>query len=75
MSSKNLSRRLERLEARLIPAGDPMAIQVRYVSPDRSVVDGPRIVVVTARGSRPLTAAEAALGIANEMVRHRSPWQ
>ena len=42
MISRNLSRRLDRLETHLRPADELLTIQVRYVSPDGSVVDGPR---------------------------------
>ena len=41
MITRNLSRWLERLETRLMPAGEPLIIQVQFVSPDGSRVDGP----------------------------------
>jgi hypothetical protein len=37
--TKSLSRRLERLEARAIPAGEPMVIRVQFVSADKVVID------------------------------------
>ena len=37
MISRRLAQRLKRLEARSIPAGDPMVIEVRFVSPDKVV--------------------------------------
>jgi hypothetical protein len=43
---------LERLETRMMPAGEPLVIQVQYVSPDGSVEDGPRISVPGAGGRR-----------------------
>ena len=45
MITRNLARRLERLETRLVPAGEPLVIQVHFVSPDGSRVDGPRFTV------------------------------
>ena len=52
MGSRTLSKRLERLETRMMPAGEPVVIQVQYVSPDGSVRDGPRISVSGAGGRR-----------------------
>jgi hypothetical protein len=37
MISRNLSLRLKRLEARATPAGDPMVIEIQFVSPRRSM--------------------------------------
>jgi hypothetical protein len=37
--------RLERLESRFIPAGEPIVLQVVYISPDGSSREGPRIEV------------------------------
>jgi len=34
MTTRNLARRLERLETRFVPAGEPVVIQVYFVSPD-----------------------------------------
>ena len=45
MISRNLTRRLEELEARIAPAAEPLIVQITYVSPDGSEEDGPRIVV------------------------------
>jgi len=52
MSSRTLSKQLERLETRTMPAGEPLVIKVQYVSPDGSVEDGPRICVPGAGGRR-----------------------
>ena len=45
MISRNLARRLEMLESRYVPDGEPLVIQVRFVSPDGSGVDGPRLTI------------------------------
>jgi len=50
MISRNLARRLERLETRLVPAGEPLVVQIHYVSPDGSRVDGPRFTIPRAEG-------------------------
>ena len=55
MITRNMARRLERLEARLVPAGEPLVIQVHFVSPDGSRVAGPRFTV-------PRAAARPRLG-------------
>jgi hypothetical protein len=34
MTSRTLSKRLERLETRIIPAGESLVGQIQYVSPD-----------------------------------------
>ena len=47
MISRNLTRRLEELEARIAPAAEPVIIQITYVTPDGSEEDGPRIEVPT----------------------------
>ena len=52
MIGRTLSKRLERLETRIIPAGEPLVVQIQYVSPDGSVEDGPRISVPGAGGRR-----------------------
>jgi hypothetical protein len=44
MIGRNFSKRLERLETRTMPAGEPLVIQVQFVSADGSVKDGPRFV-------------------------------
>ena len=41
MTCRTLSKRLQRLETRMMPAGEPLVIQVQYVSPDGSVEDAP----------------------------------
>jgi len=45
MIRRNLTRRLEELEARIAPAAEAVIIQITYVTPDGSEEDGPRIVV------------------------------
>jgi hypothetical protein len=52
MISRNLTRRLERLETRLMPAGEPLIIQVKFVSSDGSVRDGPRFTIPAAGGQK-----------------------
>jgi hypothetical protein len=47
MISRNLSRRLKRLEARAMPDGEPMVIEVQFVSPDK-VVTGSLLIEVAA---------------------------
>ena len=42
MSRRNLTRRLEELEARLAPPAEPLVAQIVYVSSDGSEEDGPR---------------------------------
>jgi hypothetical protein len=41
MISRNLSRRLERLEERVIPTGVPSVLEVIFVSPDGTKTPGP----------------------------------
>ena len=45
MLSRNLCRRLARLETRLVPAAEPVIVQITYVSPDGSEEDGPRFTI------------------------------
>ena len=45
MIGRKLSKRLERLETRMIPAGEPMVMQIVFVSADGSTSDGPRFVI------------------------------
>ena len=45
MISKSLTRRLKNLESRTRAAAEPRVIQIRFVSPDGQVSDGPRITV------------------------------
>ena len=40
MIGRTLSKRVQKLEARLIPTDEPMIIHIVYVSPDGSVEDG-----------------------------------
>lgn len=49
MISSKLAKRLERLEARLAPAGEPHVIQIVFVSTDGSSRDGPRFVLKPGR--------------------------
>jgi hypothetical protein len=49
MISSKLAKRLERLEARLAPAGEPHVIQIVFVSTDGSSKDGPRFVLKPGR--------------------------
>ena len=41
MINRTLSKRLERLETRLAPEGEPLLIQIQFVSSDGAVEDGP----------------------------------
>ena len=52
MIGRTLSKRLERLETRTMPAGGPLILQIQFVSPDGSVEDGPRFSVRGAGGRR-----------------------
>ncbi len=60
MISRNLSQRLKRLEARLMPAGEPMVIEVQFVSVEK-VVTGSLLIEIapvpyfTATRGRPRT--------------------
>ena len=45
MIKRNLTRRLEELEARLAPPAEPLVVQIVYVTPDgQAEPDGPPIV-------------------------------
>jgi len=48
MISRNLSRRLERLEALVIPTGPPQVIQIVFVSPNGEDEFGPTIEIQAA---------------------------
>jgi hypothetical protein len=61
MIRRNLSRRLE-LETRLMPAAEPVIVQITYVSPDGSEEDGPRFIIPGA-GGRPTGSARLAGGV------------
>ncbi len=52
MITKALARRLERLETRALPAGEPLVIQVQFVSPGGIVKDGPVFTVPAASSAR-----------------------
>jgi hypothetical protein len=67
MISRNLSRRLKRLEARAMPDGEPMVIEVQFVSPDKVVTGSPAfqnvesgpIFLIVANSRSPYTPASA----------------
>jgi hypothetical protein len=40
MIGRTLSKRVQKLEARLIPTEEPLVIHIVYVSPDGTVTDG-----------------------------------
>ncbi|MGD0522833.1 MAG: hypothetical protein ABSA48_16370 [Terracidiphilus sp.] len=61
MITRSLVRRLERLETRLIPAGEPVVINVHFVATDGSRVGGVRFTVPRA-GGRPTGSAGVAGG-------------
>jgi hypothetical protein len=52
MIGRTLSKRLERLETWMMSAGEPLVLQIQFVSPDGSVKDGPWISVPGAAGRR-----------------------
>ncbi len=52
MISRKLTTRLERLETRMIPEGDPLVLQIQFVSSDGSIEEGPRFCVQGAGGRR-----------------------
>jgi hypothetical protein len=45
MIGRKLSARLERLESRFLPSGEPIVLQVVFISPDGRAEDGPRYTV------------------------------
>jgi hypothetical protein len=49
MINRSLSKRLQELEARLIPTEEPRVMQIQYVSPDGSVRDGPLYRICNSR--------------------------
>ena len=57
MITKTLSKRLERLEELVMPAGEPQLIQVNYLDEAGQVVDSYQVVVQpsgpTIQGQRP----------------------
>ena len=58
MITRNLSQRLKRLEARTVPAvGEPMVIEVRFVSPDK-VVTGSLLIEIGPTPHAPRQTAE-----------------
>ncbi len=50
MINKTLARRLEQLEERMLPTGEPMIINIVYVNPDGSVDGEPLRVEIPACG-------------------------
>jgi len=52
MISRKFTARLERLETRMIPEGDPLVLQIQFVSSDGTVEDGPRFCLPGAGRSR-----------------------
>ena len=54
MISRNLSKRVQKLETRLAPTDEPIVIQMIYVSPDGTRRAGPRITCGALR--RPISA-------------------
>jgi hypothetical protein len=41
MINRSLFKRMQKMEARLMPTEEPRVIQIKFVSPDGSVTDGP----------------------------------
>ena len=58
---RSIDRRLRRLESRFVPDGDPLVIEVQFVSLDGSRVAGPRFTLPRA-GGRPTGSAGLAGG-------------
>ena len=52
MIRRNLTRRLEELEARIALAAEPLIVQIIYFSPDGSEEDGERFTIPGAGGLR-----------------------
>ena len=57
MISRCLAKRLKRLEVRTMPAGDPMVIEVQFVSAAR-VVTGSLLIEIAPAASRPASPAD-----------------
>jgi hypothetical protein len=53
MIGRTLAKRLDRLETRMLPSGEPMIMQIVFVAADGTEADGPRFVIPGA-GGRPL---------------------
>lgn len=60
MIGRNLARRQQHLESRVMPPDEPVIIQIQYASPDGRVVEGPRITIPVAGGRRAGRAGLAA---------------
>ena len=63
MIGRKLTLRLERLETRLAPAGEPVVIQIHFVSPDGSRVDGPRFTIPRAAARPGLAGRQYRQGL------------
>ncbi len=50
MINRNLTRRLEELEARTAPAAEPVIVEVMYASPDGTEELGYRVEIPTSTG-------------------------
>jgi hypothetical protein len=66
MITRTLSKRVQRLEAPLIPTDEPMVIHVKYVSPDGTVTDGYTI------GGHPKTLTENGKGCRDDGAEERA---
>ena len=53
MTSRNIIRRLKRLEEETLPVGEPKVLQVVFVSPDGTTKDGPRVEIPAYPARRP----------------------
>ena len=53
MTTRNITRRLERLEEETLPAGEPKVIQVVFVSTDGTRKEGPRYEIPAYPARRP----------------------
>jgi hypothetical protein len=71
MIRRNLTRRLEELEARTARPAEPMIAQIVYVSPDGSEEDGPRYELSAVPA--PAWQRKQVLAIASDIVRYRAP--
>ena len=61
MISRNLSQRLKRLEARAMPAGEPMVIEVQFVSVEK-VVTGSLLIEIGSHPHAPATRGQTRRG-------------
>jgi hypothetical protein len=53
VTSRNITRRLERLEERTLPVGEPMVIQIVFVSTKGTRENGPRYEIPAYPAGRP----------------------